>query len=138
MAVRVARSPSVNPRHSGFRTDASIHAWLFLRMRASLPLSAAIVAAFAALPAPAVAADCSGSPPDAEIVCLINEQRSAAGLESLALAPGVSVVASQYAQRMAVEGFFAHVSPEGRTVADRLAGAGGHPKFRGGGPLLGG
>lgn len=65
----------------------------------------------------------------------INALRKAHGLLPLQLDDDVSNVAQAYSQRMAREHFFAHVSPGGDTVGQRLRAA--HYPFRGAGENLG-
>jgi uncharacterized protein YkwD len=91
----------------------------------------AVVLALLLVPAPAQASACA----DADLVpthdtlqevavsaiCLANEERAARALRPLQWHPGLHFPAMAYAERMVREGFFAHESPEGGTVADRLA-----------------
>ncbi len=58
-----------------------------------------------------------------ESVELVNAARNRAGLPRLAPDPALDRVALSYAQRMAREGFYRHVDPQGRQVSDRLAAA---------------
>lgn len=96
-------------------------------------LTTAIAALALAAPAGALAA-CPGA--DAEPVagnlgaiasttlCLINEQRSAAGLSTLSAQSRLSSASRAYSQRMVAEAFFDHVSPDGGTLVRRLRGIG--------------
>jgi uncharacterized protein YkwD len=98
----------------------------------------ATVAALAALalcaPATASADDCAGADvvPAADNVavvgqatlCLLNQQRAAHGLGALAENATLSNASTGYSQRMVGQGFFAHESPDGGTLVDRLTGAG--------------
>ncbi len=56
----------------------------------------------------------------ARILDRINALRRAHGVEPLSLDARVTEVAQAYSQRMASEGFFAHVAPDGSTVGQRL------------------
>ncbi len=56
----------------------------------------------------------------AQILERINALRKAHGVAPLALEPRVTEVAQAYSQRMAQEGFFAHVAPDGSNVGQRL------------------
>jgi uncharacterized protein YkwD len=93
------------------------------------------VALFAlALPAGATAADCPGADavPAADnlraigqtTLCLVNEQRAARGITSLRENARLSSASARYSQRMVAEAFFAHESPDGATLVERLSSAG--------------
>ena len=98
----------------------------------------AAVAALAALalcaPATAHADDCAGADvvPAADNVvvvgqatlCLLNQQRAAKGVGPLVENAALSTASAGYSQRMVSQGFFAHESPDGGTLVDRLTGAG--------------
>jgi uncharacterized protein YkwD len=98
----------------------------------------AAVAALAALalcaPATARADDCAGADaiPAADNVavvnqatlCLLNQQRGAQGVAALVENAELSNASAGYSQRMVAQGFFAHQSPDGGTLVDRLTGAG--------------
>jgi uncharacterized protein YkwD len=98
----------------------------------------ATVAALAALalcaPATARADDCAGADlvPAADNVaavgqatlCLLNQQRAADGVGPLVENPALSSASTGYSQRMVAQGFFAHESPDGGTLVDRLTAAG--------------
>ena len=59
-----------------------------------------------------------------ESITLVNQARTQAGLKRLTESEILSRVAKHYSERMAREGFYGHVDPEGRQVSDRLAEAG--------------
>jgi uncharacterized protein YkwD len=98
----------------------------------------ATVAALAALalcaPATARADDCAGADvvPAADNValvgqatlCLVNQQRAANGVGALVENGTLTNASAGYSQRMIAQGFFAHESPDGGTLVDRLTGAG--------------
>jgi uncharacterized protein YkwD len=98
----------------------------------------AAVAALAALalcaPATARADDCAGADVvpaagnvavvDQATLCLLNEQRAAQGVAPLVENVALSSASTGYSQRMVAQGFFAHESPDGGTLVDRLTGAG--------------
>jgi uncharacterized protein YkwD len=107
------------------------------RRRATALLAA--LASLAALAAPASAhasaqdAACPGAdavPTAATIaqasqatLCLLNDERTAAGLHPVAETPGLTQPSAAYSARMVAEGFFAHESPDGSTLVDRLTAA---------------
>jgi uncharacterized protein YkwD len=94
--------------------------------------AAACAAVFAiAMPAPAApAASCPGadampiaaSPATAKsaTLCLLNNERAANGLPPLASQPQLETAATGYSQAMVQQHFFAHTSPSGDTLQDRL------------------
>jgi uncharacterized protein YkwD len=94
---------------------------------------AAAVAVSATGASPAVAA-CAGADvrPAADnlhavraaTLCLLNEQRAARGLAGLALNSRLTEASDAYSERMVREGFFAHDTPDGVGLVDRLVGAG--------------
>ena len=98
----------------------------------------AAVAALAALalcaPATAHADDCAGADvvPAADNVvvvgqatlCLLNQQRAAKGVGPLVESAALSTASAGYSQRMVSQGFFAHESPDGGTLVDRLTAVG--------------
>src|SRR3954470_12685176 len=103
------------------------------RARRTLVLLAATVAALA-LAAPGALAACAGedaAPGDASAVaatlCLLNEQRAAHGLGTLAGSPVLDRAAADYAKDMVKRRFSAHVSPGGGTMLDRIKAAGWVP-----------
>jgi uncharacterized protein YkwD len=89
----------------------------------------------AALVLPASArADCPGAegPPAAPdgaaaTLCLLNAERAAQGLAPLAPAAQLDAAARDHAAAMVAGGFFAHDSPDGGTLLDRLRAAGRLP-----------
>jgi uncharacterized protein YkwD len=107
-----------------------------LSLRRATAVLVAVVAAFAA-PAGAHAsaqdAACPGADnvPTADTIaqasqatlCLLNNERAAAGLHPVAETPGLTQPSAAYSARMVAEGFFAHVSPDGGTLVDRLTAA---------------
>ena len=54
----------------------------------------------------------------------INSLRESRGLGRLELSEGLLEIARDYSRRMAEERFFSHTDPEGRTVRQRVSGAG--------------
>jgi uncharacterized protein YkwD len=58
------------------------------------------------------------------IVCLVNVERTSRGLPRLQRDSDLSQAARGHASDMARQNFFAHVSPDGDTVSDRLRTAG--------------
>ncbi|TFL16593.1 CAP domain-containing protein [Jannaschia formosa] len=89
-------------------------------MPKAIPLLAALILAL-----PAAAQD-----PDRDVLRrhaldLVNETRAEAGLPALTLAPVLTEAAQDHADDMAERDFYAHVSPEGVTPADRFRAAGG-------------
>ncbi len=86
-----------------------------------------------AAPASAQAADCANADivPDASNVavagqatlCLLNNERAARGMSPLSLATGLTQPSQAYSARMVSEHFFAHVSPDGGSLTDRLVAA---------------
>jgi hypothetical protein len=57
-------------------------------------------------------------------LCLLNQQRGAQGVAALVENAELSNASAGYSQRMVAQGFFAHQSPDGGTLVDRLTGAG--------------
>lgn len=53
-------------------------------------------------------------------LCLLNEQRAAAGVAPLVTNRKLAVAAVGYSNAMVQEGFFSHVSPGGQTLEQRL------------------
>jgi uncharacterized protein YkwD len=53
-------------------------------------------------------------------LCLLNNERAAAGLHPLTEAAGLTQPSAAYSARMVTENFFAHVAPDGATLTDRL------------------
>jgi uncharacterized protein YkwD len=107
-----------------------------LSRRRAIALLAAAVAALAA-PAGARASAQDAACPGADAVptagtiaqasqatlCLLDNERSAAGLHPVAETPGLTQPSAAYSARMVAEDFFAHVSPDGGTLVDRLTAA---------------
>jgi uncharacterized protein YkwD len=107
--------------------------------RGAVTLLATALASLAALAAPAGAqASAQSAPcPGADLVpvagnlaqvgqatlCLLNDERAAAGLHPLTIAPGLSQPSAAYSARMVAENFFAHEAPDGSTLTDRLTAA---------------
>jgi uncharacterized protein YkwD len=105
------------------------------RRRAVTLLATAVVAL--AAPAGAHASAQTAACPGADLVpsagnlaevgqatlCLLNDERAAAGLRPLTLAPGLTQPSAAYSSRMVAENFFAHESPDGSTLVDRLTAA---------------
>jgi uncharacterized protein YkwD len=54
-------------------------------------------------------------------VCLVNQERQAAGVPPLELDMGLTAVGFGYARHMVAEKYFGHVSPEGVGLTERLA-----------------
>lgn len=54
----------------------------------------------------------------------VNRLRSRQGLELLEVSESLLPVARDYSRRMALEGFFSHTDPEGRSVRERVSEAG--------------
>lgn len=101
--------------------------------RLSLPLlTSALVASLTLSIAPAHAADCAGadllpavaSVPTAKAatLCLLNDERATRGLAPLSTEPTLEATAQDYSLAMVQQRFFAHVSPGGQTITQRLAG----------------
>jgi uncharacterized protein YkwD len=101
--------------------------------RHRLPLSAfatALVASLALAAPSAQAANCPGADQlpllstaasaKSATLCLLNEQRAANGIAALRSEPTLEAAATTYAQSMVEQRFFAHVSPSGQTLEDRL------------------
>ena len=57
-------------------------------------------------------------------LCLLNDERAAAGLPPLTIAQGLTQPSAAYSARMVTENFFAHVAPTARRLTDRLEDAG--------------
>src|SRR3954447_24249222 len=95
-----------------------------------LPTAVVALAAPAAAHASAQTAACPGADvvPSAgnlaevgqATLCLLNDERAAAGLAPLAIAPALSQPSAAYSARMVAENFFAHEAPDGATLVDRL------------------
>ncbi len=59
-----------------------------------------------------------------EILVLVNEERSSAGLSSLQLSRKLSAAAQAHAEDMALKGFMGHTGSDGSSPADRVTAAG--------------
>lgn len=96
-------------------------------------LAVALVALALGAPAAANASECAGADtvPAADNVaainqvtlCLLNEQRAAAGVAALTQNPALANASAAYSQRMVAEGFFSHQSPDGGVLVQRLTSA---------------
>ena len=60
----------------------------------------------------------------AAVVCILNEGRESLGKRKLRTHAVLTEAAQRYARRMASEGFFSHVDPQGDGPIDRLVDAG--------------
>jgi uncharacterized protein YkwD len=108
---------------------------MFSRRRAVTLLATAVVAlaAPAGAHASAQTAACAGADlvPDAgnlaqvgqATLCLLNDERAAAGLRPLAYSAALTQPSAAYSTRMVSENFFAHESPDGSTLESRLTAA---------------
>jgi uncharacterized protein YkwD len=102
--------------------------------RRAASLIAAVATLALAAPAGAQAADCAGADlvPDASnltqvgqaTLCLLNNERGAQGLRPVTEAPGLTQPSRAYSARMVAESFFAHESPDGGSLVDRLTAVG--------------
>ncbi len=63
---------------------------------------------------------------NAATLCLLNEQRAAAGVPALTVDARLTQIASGYAGQLVGQRFFAHVSPSGQTLQDRFDAASYH------------
>ncbi len=61
---------------------------------------------------------------EADILKLVNDQRTRAGLNPLKFSPRLAVIARGHSYDMAIRRYFAHNSPEGSTPAERVHGVG--------------
>lgn len=103
-------------------------------MRRLLPLALLLSCAALAAPAAAGAADCPGADvrPAADNIaqiagatlCLINGERAAAGLGAVSEQEQLTAASTAFSELMVAEHFFAHVSPSGSELTDRLTAAG--------------
>jgi len=86
-----------------------------------LPLALLVAGAtLASLPPAAGAQACAGPAPEATL-CLLNAERAGAGLRPLRLDRQLSRAADAYSHDMVARGYFAHVSPSGVQLAERIA-----------------
>ena len=90
----------------------------------TLGTSAGVVLVALLLATPAPAADCDGREADDAVVCEINRVRADHGLQRLERDRRLRRAADAYARDMAKRTYFAHTSPEGETLADRLRAVG--------------
>jgi uncharacterized protein YkwD len=91
------------------------------RRARSLSLVLLVVAGTAAsLPPAAVAQVCAASGSQATL-CLLNSERTTAGLHPVRLDRGLSHAAEAYSHDMVTRRFFSHVSPSGEQLAERVA-----------------
>ena len=106
-----------------------------LSPRRAATFVAAVAALALAAPAGAQAAECGAAAdlvPDASnltqvgqaTLCLLNNERATQGLRPVAETPGLTQPSRAYSARMVAERFFAHESPDGGTLVDRLTSAG--------------
>jgi uncharacterized protein YkwD len=101
--------------------------------RRAITLVASLAALALATPAGAQAADCAGAdvvpaagntPLAAQAtLCLLNGERAAQGMGALTEVAGLTQPSIAYSNRMVAEQFFAHESPDGGTLTDRLTAA---------------
>jgi uncharacterized protein YkwD len=106
------------------------------RSRAGIAVVSSLVAILAFAPQPQASAATSCADIDATpaavgiersaaaIGCLVNHERTSAGLNALTVDPHARIAAQRYAEDMAVRKFFAHESPEGTDPGSRLTAAG--------------
>jgi uncharacterized protein YkwD len=97
-------------------------------------VAAALLTLGLCVPAGAQAADCAGADvvPAADnaaavsraTLCLLNQERAAAGAAALTENGRLTRASAAYSRRMVAEEFFGHEAPDGTTLVDRLAGAG--------------
>src|SRR3954469_4139897 len=109
---------------------------MFSRRRTATLLATALVAlaAPAGAHASAQTAACPGADlvPDASnlaqvsqaTLCLLNDERAAAGLRPLAYSAPLTTPSAAYSTKMVAQNFFAHESPDGTTLTSRLTAAG--------------
>jgi uncharacterized protein YkwD len=93
-------------------------------------MTTAVLASLTLAASPAHAADCAGanllpalsSVPTAKAatLCLLNNERETRGLAPLSTQSQLETAAQNFAQAMVQQRFFAHVSPGGQTITDRL------------------
>ena len=56
-------------------------------------------------------------------LCLLNDERAAAGLHPVTETPALTQPSAAYSAQMVAQDFFAHVAPDGATLVDRLTAA---------------
>jgi len=92
---------------------------------ATAALMAAAAPAYASCPGDSTVPSATNLPVvKAATLCLINHQRTQAGLVPVASNPTLEGAATSYSQRMVAQGFFAHIAPDGSDPVDRLLAAG--------------
>src|SRR4051794_34849024 len=101
------------------------------RLRLPLRAIAVAIAAAFAVAAPARAADCPGADllpsaaatatAQAATLCLLNDERARQGIAPLAADVVLERAATGYSATMVQQRFFAHVSPTGQLLEQRLA-----------------
>ena len=65
---------------------------------------------------------------EAQMLVMVNKERTKAGLQPLKADPLETIVARAHSKDMFVRGYFAHVNPDGKSPFDRMKAA--HVKFR--------
>ena len=107
------------------------HALEVLGDSAEGPEVAAMFSVDVGVVAPAVAPLPAGGPEPispgearARLLARVNALRAAAGVAAVDVDPRLDAIAQAYADRMATQRFFAHVSPDGDALPDRLEQAG--------------
>lgn len=88
--------------------------------RRLLPVLLVAAALLASLPSGALARSCGGSGP-ATTLCLLNGQRAAHGLRPLRPDRRLAAAALGHARDMVAQRYFAHVSPSGEGLLQRVA-----------------
>ncbi|HEX7298252.1 MAG TPA: CAP domain-containing protein [Solirubrobacteraceae bacterium] len=98
--------------------------------RRRFTLAVALVALALGAPSGALAADCPGADvvPAADnlalvgqaTLCLVNDQRTSHGLRALSENAALSDASTGYSRRMVEQAFFAHESPDGGTLVERV------------------
>jgi uncharacterized protein YkwD len=90
----------------------------------TLRTSAGVVLVALLLATPAPAADCAAREGDDAVVCELNRARADRGLQRLEGDRRLRRAAEAHATDMAERTYFAHVTPEGETLSDRLRATG--------------
>jgi uncharacterized protein YkwD len=90
----------------------------------TLSTSAGVVLVALLLSTPAPAADCDAREGADAVICEVNRVRADRGLQRLEGDRRLRRAADAYAEDMAERTYFAHVSPEGETLSDRLRAVG--------------
>lgn len=91
-----------------------------LALASALSIGAADAASAEACANARAAATAYSAPARSAVRCLINAERSARGLAPLRASGDLRRAARLHAVDMVRRGYFAHVSPEGRTMAQRV------------------